>query len=95
MKACCGSGGGPYNFDQGKMCGNQDVTVCSDPTTYMHWDGFHLTQEANKHVVETLISGTGFVYPEFRFPEKNQHVYQQIYQSDGSEEELMVSVTMF
>ncbi|KAH7867185.1 hypothetical protein Vadar_030146 [Vaccinium darrowii] len=66
-KACCGFGG-PYNFHPEKMCGNKGVKVCSNPTAYVHWDGFHLTQEALKHVVEAFTSGTGFVYPEFKFP---------------------------
>ncbi|XP_057503532.1 GDSL esterase/lipase At5g03980-like [Actinidia eriantha] len=68
MKACCGFGG-PYNFHPEKMCGDGGVRVCSDPTKYVHWDGFHLTEEATKNVVEAFVAGKGFVYPEFKFPE--------------------------
>ncbi|KAI8554445.1 hypothetical protein RHMOL_Rhmol05G0099400 [Rhododendron molle] len=68
MKACCGFGG-RYNFHPAMMCGNQGIKVCLNPTEYIHWDGFHLTQEALKHIVEAFMSGTGYVYPEFKFPE--------------------------
>ncbi|KAF7143239.1 hypothetical protein RHSIM_Rhsim05G0087500 [Rhododendron simsii] len=67
-KACCGLGD-PYNFHPKETCTNQGVNVCSNPAEYVHWDGFHLTQEASKHVVEAFVAGRGFVYPEFKFPE--------------------------
>ncbi|KAF7143727.1 hypothetical protein RHSIM_Rhsim05G0082000 [Rhododendron simsii] len=56
MKACCGFGG-PYNFHPAMMCGNQGIKVCLNPTEYIHWDGFHLIQEALKHIVEVFMSG--------------------------------------
>ncbi|KAF8400021.1 hypothetical protein HHK36_015895 [Tetracentron sinense] len=68
MKTCCGSGG-LYNFDPMKNCGDQGVPVCSELAKYIHWDGFHLTQEAYKHMAEGLISGS-FVYPEFKLQER-------------------------
>ncbi|KAI8554537.1 hypothetical protein RHMOL_Rhmol05G0106800 [Rhododendron molle] len=67
-KACCGFGD-PYNFRPKETCRNRGVDVCSNPAEYVHWDGFHLTQEASKHVVEAFVAGRGFVYPEFKFPE--------------------------
>lgn len=30
MKACCGSGNGPFNFDMQNKCGEERVTICSD-----------------------------------------------------------------
>ncbi|KAF6146311.1 hypothetical protein GIB67_031333 [Kingdonia uniflora] len=63
-KACCGTGG-LYNFDAMKMCGSEGVSVCSDQTKYVHWDGFHLTEEAYIHMVEGFISGN-FVYPKLK-----------------------------
>lgn len=68
MKACCGFGV-PYNFHPAMMCGNRGIKVCSNPTEYIQWDGFQLTQEALKHIVEAFMSGRGYVYPEFKFPE--------------------------
>lgn len=38
-KACCGIGG-EYNYDKSRICGN--------PTTYINWDGVHLTQTTYK-----------------------------------------------
>ncbi|CAK9154979.1 unnamed protein product [Ilex paraguariensis] len=67
MNACCGTGA-PYNFNPSKMCGDQGVRICSDPESYLHWDGFHMTQEASRNVVDTLMSRRGFVYPEFKSP---------------------------
>ncbi|KAH6820973.1 hypothetical protein C2S53_018428 [Perilla frutescens var. hirtella] len=43
---CCGSGGGLYNFDLNRMCGESGVSVCGNPDQHISWDGLHLTQEA-------------------------------------------------
>ncbi|KAL5719864.1 acetylajmaline esterase [Ranunculus cassubicifolius] len=48
LRACCG-GGGPYNFKMSSTCHSGSI-VCDDPSLYIHWDGFHLTQDAYKHI---------------------------------------------
>ena len=65
-KACCGYGGGAYNFDQNVYCGNsksmngQTVTTaaCGDPQNYVSWDGIHATEAANKIIASAVISGS-------------------------------------
>ncbi|KAL6575671.1 hypothetical protein OROHE_001048 [Orobanche hederae] len=46
--ACCGYGGGSYNFDKQAYCGSSKASACSDPQNYVSWDGIHLTDAANK-----------------------------------------------
>ncbi|GKC08990.1 GDSL esterase/lipase-like protein [Tanacetum coccineum] len=43
-KVCCGSSGGPYNFDLFTTCGSQNSSSCQDPSQYINWDGVHLTR---------------------------------------------------
>nr|XP_016511138.1 PREDICTED: acetylajmalan esterase-like [Nicotiana tabacum] len=54
QKACCGTGG-DYNFDIHIKCGDPGVSVCVDPSTYISWDGAHLTQEAYSWLARWLI----------------------------------------
>ncbi|KAJ8750385.1 hypothetical protein K2173_014300 [Erythroxylum novogranatense] len=56
LKACCGSGGGPYNFDWSALCGDKSCTVCSNPNEYVSWDGQHMTQHMHKFISEVLIT---------------------------------------
>ncbi|MQL75154.1 hypothetical protein Taro_007525 [Colocasia esculenta] len=72
-RACCGHGGGPYNFDPRVFCGNSKVvdganvtaTACDDPQNYVSWDGIHATEAANKLVAWAILNGS---YSEPRFP---------------------------
>ncbi|XP_059314049.1 GDSL esterase/lipase At5g03980-like [Lycium ferocissimum] len=70
MKACCGSGDGPFNFDAKKKCGEKGAATCSKRASYLHWDGFRLTPEALENLIDTLFSKKGFVFPEFKFGEE-------------------------
>ncbi|XP_047251601.1 GDSL esterase/lipase At5g03980-like [Capsicum annuum] len=70
MKACCGSGNGPFNFDVQKKCGEEGVTTCSDRAMYIHWDGFRLTPKALENLIDTLFSKKGFIFPEIKFGEE-------------------------
>ncbi|XP_070036779.1 GDSL esterase/lipase At5g03980-like isoform X4 [Nicotiana tomentosiformis] len=54
QKACCGIGG-DYNYDLHNQCGAIGVPVCIDPSTYISWDGAHLTQEAYSWLTRWLI----------------------------------------
>lgn len=74
-KACCGYGGGAYNFDPRVYCGNEKVingctlvaTACSDPYSYVSWDGIHATEAANKIVSHAIINGSIFRPPFDKF----------------------------
>lgn len=71
-RACCGYGGGTYNFNQDVYCGNSKVVngkaatagACGDPQNYVSWDGIHATEAANKKIAYAVISGT-YSYPPF------------------------------
>ncbi|KAL5720870.1 hypothetical protein ACHQM5_013500 [Ranunculus cassubicifolius] len=70
-KACCGHGGGTYNFNPQVYCGNSKVingstvtaTACEDPYHYVSWDGIHTTEAANKLITEAILSGSYFDPP--------------------------------
>nr|GLL40572.1 GDSL esterase/lipase At4g01130-like isoform X2 [Ipomoea trifida] len=70
-KACCGYGGGDYNFNREVFCGNTNVVngqrvsagACEDPYNYVSWDGFHLTDAANKVATQAIFSGSSFDPP--------------------------------
>nr|GMD10847.1 GDSL esterase/lipase At1g28600-like [Ipomoea batatas] len=54
--ACCGSGG-PYNVDDDAKCGYPSSHACDDPSSYIQWDGAHLTQSAYQWIAKGLLSG--------------------------------------
>ncbi|MQL73255.1 hypothetical protein Taro_005612 [Colocasia esculenta] len=56
LRACCG-GGGPYNFNVSAACGHPGSTVCSDPSSYVAWDGIHLTESAHRDIATGLLEG--------------------------------------
>ncbi|KAK9145304.1 hypothetical protein Sjap_005207 [Stephania japonica] len=70
-KACCGQGGGDYNFNPKVFCGNSrkvngsSVTAkaCEDPEKYVSWDGIHATEAANKLMTRAILNGSYFEPP--------------------------------
>lgn len=54
LKACCG-GEGPYNCNKSVQCGSVGARVYGDPSKCVNWDGFHLTEAANKIIANALI----------------------------------------
>jgi len=66
-RACCGVGG-KYNYDYAIQCGSTGAingsTVkavsCSDPASYVSWDGVHWTDEANRLLTQQILSGKYF-----------------------------------
>ncbi|KAJ6972447.1 GDSL esterase/lipase [Populus alba x Populus x berolinensis] len=70
-KACCGHGGGQYNFDPKAYCGNTRVingstvtaSACGDPYKYVSWDGIHATEAANKLATIAILNGSYFDPP--------------------------------
>jgi hypothetical protein len=57
LKACCGSGGGTYNWDPNAICAMPRVTACENPAAYVSWDGVHYTEAMNRHVAEGWLNG--------------------------------------
>lgn len=68
ITACCGYGGGSYNYNQKVFCGSSTVidghnataSACGDPQNYVIWDGIHLTEAANKMMAYAILSGSYF-----------------------------------
>ncbi|KAL2333483.1 hypothetical protein Fmac_014696 [Flemingia macrophylla] len=75
-KACCGYGGGDYNFNPNVYCGNTKeingrnvtATACDDPYNYVSWDGVHATEAANKLTTFAILNGS-YSDPPFLFQE--------------------------
>ncbi|XP_021758676.1 acetylajmalan esterase-like [Chenopodium quinoa] len=55
QKTCCGIGDNEYNFNITRMCGNNGVPVCRDPSKLISWDGVHMTQHAYRVMAKGLI----------------------------------------
>ncbi|KAF9587687.1 hypothetical protein IFM89_004519 [Coptis chinensis] len=67
FKACCGSGGAPYNFDIFATCASQAASkACPNPAQYINWDGVHLTEAMYKVVADLFLHG-GYTHPPFDF----------------------------
>ncbi|XP_039011942.1 GDSL esterase/lipase At4g01130-like isoform X2 [Hibiscus syriacus] len=70
-RACCGYGGGKYNFHPEVYCGNSKVMngskvtamACKDPNNYVSWDGIHATEAANKLTTLAILNGSYFDPP--------------------------------
>ncbi|KAL0398494.1 UNVERIFIED_CONTAM: GDSL esterase/lipase [Sesamum radiatum] len=57
LKACCGAGG-PYNYNTLTTCGTLPVaTSCENPSSFVSWDGSHLTEAAYKWIAQGLLQG--------------------------------------
>ncbi|GJN40619.1 hypothetical protein PR202_gb29863 [Eleusine coracana subsp. coracana] len=55
LAACCGGGGGQYNFDAAAFCGAPGTSACTDPSEFVSWDGVHFTEAANRRVACALL----------------------------------------
>ncbi|XP_031131452.1 GDSL esterase/lipase At1g28590-like [Ipomoea triloba] len=64
LRACCG-GGGPYNFNTSAQCGNEGATACDNPSSYVNWDGYHLTEAAYQLITTGLLEGP-YTYPRMK-----------------------------
>ncbi|KAI5065249.1 hypothetical protein GOP47_0019944 [Adiantum capillus-veneris] len=61
---CCGVGGF-YNFNFEIRCGQSgtlngetvEARPCSNPSTYMFWDGIHFTEAANRVIAQQFLRG--------------------------------------
>ncbi|CAA0816475.1 GDSL esterase/lipase [Striga hermonthica] len=64
-KACCGYGGGAYNFDYFHACGSPSSGSCANPSKFVNWDGVHLTEAMYRAVADAFMNGT-YCQPTFR-----------------------------
>ncbi|KAJ4752375.1 GDSL esterase/lipase [Rhynchospora pubera] len=51
LLACCGKGE-PYNFNLSTGCGQIGVPACQNPSTFINWDGLHLTDTSYKIIAD-------------------------------------------
>ncbi|KAE9591678.1 putative sinapine esterase [Lupinus albus] len=63
LKVCCGSGGS-YNYNVSAMCGSSGVISCDDPSKYVGWDGYHLTEAAYRWIAKGILHGP-YTTPKF------------------------------
>ena len=63
LAACCGVGG-QYNFTIGKECGHRGVSCCQNPSEYVNWDGYHLTEATHQKMAQVILNGT-YASPAF------------------------------
>ncbi|CAH9113704.1 unnamed protein product [Cuscuta europaea] len=61
--ACCG-GEGPYHYNFSVRCGREGSTMCDDSSTYVGWDGIHLTESAYYEIARGLLEGP-YTIPRF------------------------------
>lgn len=57
FQACCGSGGGKYNYQNSARCGMSGASACSSPASHLSWDGIHLTEAAYKQITDGWLNG--------------------------------------
>jgi hypothetical protein len=57
FQACCGSGGGKYNYQNSARCGMSGAYACSNPAAHLSWDGIHLTEAAYKQITDGWLNG--------------------------------------
>ncbi|AQK80478.1 GDSL esterase/lipase [Zea mays] len=57
LRACCGAGGGKYNYQNGARCGMPGAHACSNPSSSLSWDGIHLTEAAYRKIADGWVSG--------------------------------------
>ncbi|CAO2209447.1 unnamed protein product [Urochloa humidicola] len=57
LVACCGAGGGRYNYNTTAACGLPGATACADPSRAVNWDGIHLTEAAYRDIAGAWLRG--------------------------------------
>ncbi|KAJ4794636.1 GDSL esterase/lipase [Rhynchospora pubera] len=75
LRICCG-GGGPYNYNSSAICGQPGVSACSNPSTYINWDGIHLTEAAYKIIATGWLNGR-YAHPPISFSVQEILIYSE------------------
>uniref|UniRef100_I1PZ70 Esterase n=1 Tax=Oryza glaberrima TaxID=4538 RepID=I1PZ70_ORYGL len=57
IAACCGAGGGEYNWEYEARCGMRGAAACADPSSAVCWDGGHTTEAANRVIAGGWLRG--------------------------------------
>ncbi|KAF0901509.1 hypothetical protein E2562_003492 [Oryza meyeriana var. granulata] len=57
ITACCGAGGGEYNYEFDARCGMKGAAACRDPSSHVCWDGVHTTEAANRLIAGGWLRG--------------------------------------
>lgn len=73
--ACCG-GGGVYNYDLNRPCGSPSSNYCDTPSSYVSWDGVHLTEAAYKLIAKGLLQGP-YTIPQMNYGLYNKGISDQ------------------
>lgn len=66
LKACCGYGGPPYNYNINITCGQMGYQVCQEGSGYVSWDGIHYSEAANA-IISSKILSTQYSEPRYKF----------------------------
>ncbi|CAN1219352.1 GDSL esterase/lipase At1g09390 [Linum perenne] len=66
LRACCGFGGGAYNYDIKVPCGQPGSGVCGVGSGSVSWDGIHYTEAANSFVASRVLS-QAYSFPRLSF----------------------------
>lgn len=86
FKTCCGAGGGEYNLQLDVPCGTNafvdgklmQAKSCSDPRSYIHWDGLHITEAAARFVALTFLQGE-HLEPSYKLSKLCKLSYEQFH----------------
>uniref|UniRef100_J3MBE6 Esterase n=1 Tax=Oryza brachyantha TaxID=4533 RepID=J3MBE6_ORYBR len=57
ITACCGAGGGEYNYEFDARCGMKGAAACPVPSSHVCWDGAHTTEAANRLIAGGWLRG--------------------------------------
>eukprot|EP00250_Pteridium_aquilinum_P021212 c25057_g2_i1 orf=413-1576(+) len=78
FQACCGAGGGTYNFMDGVECGKPGIYVngtyveaekCEDPSLYIIWDTLHPIESFCHYLAQGVLNGT-YLSPTINIKER-------------------------
>lgn len=57
ITACCGAGGGEYNYQFDARCGMKGARACPNPSNHESWDGVHPTEAVNRLIAGGWLRG--------------------------------------
>ncbi|KAJ3694185.1 hypothetical protein LUZ60_009665 [Juncus effusus] len=57
LRSCCGKGDNEYNINFTTVCAMPGIGSCENPTSYVNWDGVHLTEAAYHYIASGWLKG--------------------------------------